>query len=94
MCLADNGMNHAKETTLSEALKTNTTLTKLNLYGERKRNKHHEIHQQFTLFSILVKSTGSSIGETGAKSLSDALKSNSTLMVLDLSCKEKETTHK
>ena len=36
------------------------------------------------LFSILIKSTDNSIGERGAASMSDALKSNTTLTVLYL----------
>ena len=41
------------------------------------------------LFSIPTKSTGNDIGDTGATSLSDALKTNTTLMKLDIGCKNK-----
>ena len=46
-----------------------------------------------SLFSILIKSTDNIIGETGATSLSDALKSNTTLTELDLDCKDKMKQH-
>ena len=41
------------------------------------------------LFSFISKSTGNNIGDRGATSLSDALKSNTTLTQLDLSSKDK-----
>ena len=41
------------------------------------------------LFSILTKSTGNNIGDAGAKSLSDALKSNKTLTKLYLDGEDK-----
>ena len=41
------------------------------------------MHQQSTLF-ILIKSTDNEIGERGTTSLSEALKSNTTLTKLDL----------
>ena len=37
-----------------------------------------------SLFSILIKSTANDIGDTGAASLSDALKSNTTLTELSV----------
>ena len=37
-----------------------------------------------SLYSIFIKPTGNNIGDTGAASLSDALKSNTTLTALDL----------
>ena len=77
-------------TSLSEELKSNTTITKLDLSREHKRNT------QITSinnppFYILIKSTGNNIGEAGATSLSDALKSNTTLTKLNLSGKYKRT---
>ena len=41
------------------------------------------------LFFILIKSTENKIGERGATSLSDALKSNTTLVELNLKCEYK-----
>ena len=70
-------------TSLSEALKSNTTLKRLNLGSEDKRKRTHKkiIHLQFTLpFS----STANEIGNTGAISLSETLKSNTTLTKLKL----------
>ena len=40
-------------------------------------------------FSILIKSTENYLGDEGAKSLSDALKSNTTLTQLNLSGEDK-----
>ena len=68
---------------MSDALKTNTTLTELNLSSEDKRNNANDIHQQTTFF-IIIKTTDNKIGERGAKSLSDALKTNTTLTRLYL----------
>ena len=59
---------------------------------ERRHTK--DIHQQFT-FSILIASTDNDIGETGATSLSEALKSNTTLTELNLNGEDKrKKTHK
>ena len=44
-----------------------------------------------TLFFILIKSTGNKIGDTGATSLSRALKSNTTLSQLNLGCEYKRS---
>ena len=41
------------------------------------------------VISILIESTGNMIGDTGAISLSDTLKSNTTLTVLNLSSEDK-----
>ena len=42
----DNGIEETGATSLSEALKSNTTLTELDLSGEDKRHTK-DIHQQF-----------------------------------------------
>ena len=72
-------------TSLSESLKSNTTLTQLNLECEYKRKTHKRqpsaIHS-FFLFS----STVNGIRERGATSLSESLKSNTTLFELNMSC--------
>ena len=81
----DNNIGDAGTTSLSEALKSNTTLISFILTGEDKGKKHaKDIHQQFTL-SFLFTSTENGIKETGATSLSKALKSNTTLTELNLS---------
>ena len=41
------------------------------------------------LLSMLIQSTGNNIGDTGATSLSEALKSNTALTQLDLGCETK-----
>ena len=69
---------------LSEALKSNTTLTELDLSCELKRNNTQMASMNNPLFFILSKSSANIIGETGATSLSDALKINTTLTKLDL----------
>ena len=71
---------------LSDALKSNATLTALNLEGEHKRNNTQMTSINNPLFSIHINSTDNSIGEAGRASLSDALKSNTTLTTL-LRCK-------
>jgi hypothetical protein len=76
-------------TSLSEALKSNTTLIELNMSCEDKRRHTKDIHQQFTLFSFIITSTVNKIGDTGATSLSEALKSNTALTKLDLFCEDK-----
>ena len=68
---------------LSDALKSNATLTKLNLSCKTKETAHNETYQQYI---VLTKLTVNKIGETGTTSLSDALKSNTTLTQLRLSC--------
>ena len=67
---------------MSDALKSNTTLTKLNLRGEHEINNTQMTFNNDTLLFILIKSTGNWIGERGVASLTDALKSNTTLTEL------------
>ena len=70
---------------MSESLKSNTTLTKLNLESESKRKNAHKRHPSANhSFSILFTPTDNKIGDTGATSLSEALKSNTTLTELSL----------
>ena len=79
---------------MSEALKSNTTLTALNNGGEDKRKKTHKRHPStIHYFSFLFSSTGNKIGDTGATSLSEALKSNTTLTTLNLWSETKERRH-
>ena len=79
---------------MSEALKSNTTLTELNLTCENARHTKDD-HQQFT-FLLRFISTDNDIGETGATSLSESLKSNTTLTKLYLCGEDKrrKKTHK
>ena len=72
-------------TLLSESLKSNTTLTALDLSSKDKRRRTKDVHQQFTIFPLLFTTTGNNIGDTGATSLSEGLKSNTTLTLLNLS---------
>ena len=80
----DNNIGDTGATSLSEALKSNTTLTQLNLWCEHKKKQHaNGINQQSLLFHS-HKKTGNKIGETGRTSFSEALKSNTTLTKLNL----------
>ena len=81
---------------LSEALKSNMALTKLNLSGEDKRKKTHKRHlSTIHLYPFSFSLTGNKIGERGATSFSESLKSNTTLNALSLSCEyNRKNTHK
>ena len=83
-----NNIGDTGATSLSEALKSNTTLAILYLDRQDKRRKAHKRHPS-TIHSFIHISTGNIIGETGATSLSEALKSNTTLTKLYLSCNTK-----
>ena len=84
-----NIIGEIEATSLSDALKSNKTLTQLNLGGKHKRNSTQTASINNPFFFILIKSTGENIGETGATSLSDALKANTTLTELNLNCEDK-----
>ena len=80
---------------MSEALKSNTTLTKLNLWGKDKTKKTHKRYPSaIHSFLFLFTSTVNNIGDTGVASLSVALKTNTTLTTLNLRCQDKRKTHK
>ncbi len=64
---------------ISEVLKSNSTLTKLDLMGEGE-------YKQWKKIKKTKKHTGNKIGEEGARMINEVLKSNSTLKSLDLSC--------
>ena len=79
---------------MNDALKSNTTLTMLDLSCEHERNNTNDIHQQSTLFPFFSKSTDNDIGETGRASLSDALQTNTTLTELILKCEQSHNSAK
>ena len=85
----DNRIGESGTTSLSDALKSNTTLTELYMSGEDTRNNAQMTSINNQLFSILIKYTVSMFGDKGATSLSEALKSNTTLEKLDLSREDK-----
>ena len=89
----DNKIGDPGAKSLSDALKSNTTLTELNLRSGHKRNNTQMTLVNNPLFSISIKSTVNNIGETGATSLSDALKSNTTLTELNLNSEHKKKQH-
>ena len=75
---------------MSEVLKSNTELTQLNLESEHKRKKAHKRHPSIIhSFPLLFAPTVNIIGDTGATSLSEALKSNTTLTQLNLESEHK-----
>ena len=81
-------------TSLSESLKSNTKLKKLNLSSEDKKDIQKTSINN-SLFPFLYSSTGNKIGDAGATSLSESLKSNTTLTKLNLSGKDqRKNTHK
>ena len=82
----DNKIGNTGATLLSDALKSNSALAKLNLCCEHERsNTQNSIHSiNKPLFFILVQFTDNDIEGKGATSLSGALKSNTTLTKLSL----------
>ena len=72
-----------------EILKKNTTVTELEMSCEHKKNSIQMKSINKSLFFNLIKSTGNNIGDTGATSLSDALKSNTPLTEINLKCEYK-----
>ena len=88
--IGSDGVTH-----FGEALKTNKTLTILNLESV---NKMEHVHQKFAMKQITPpfensNSTDNVIDESGATSLSEGLKSNSTLTELILCGKYKTVFH-
>ena len=80
--ITDNYIRDDAAKLLSDALKTNTTLTSLNLSGEvekwKKRGKK----------DTLVGETGNKIGDEGATALSEISKMKAVLREVDLSGKK------
>ena len=88
-------LNSEGAVTLCKALKTNTSLTKLGLISAYSRESKCFGIYKYCSFLLMSKTTENELDERGATSLSDALKSNSTLTKLDLEGeKKKETKHK
>ena len=79
-----NSIGDTGATSLSEALKSNTTLTELDLSCDDKRKKTHKRYPSAIHSSILFISKGNNIGDTGLALLVEALKSNAALIELDL----------
>ena len=79
-----NDIQEAGAASVSDALESNTTIAGLNLECEDKRS--FACHRSTIHYSVLIKSTGNEIGDAGVTSLSEALKSNTTLTELYLDC--------
>ena len=73
-----NDIGSSGASSLSEALKVNSSLTQLDLDGTFDLMMFH------SLFIIISHSIWNNIGESGASSLSEALKVNSSLTHLNL----------
>ena len=84
-----NSIREGGATLLSEALKTNKTLTELNLTCEDKKRHLIGVNQQITFFSFLFSSTDNWIGVRGATTFSESLKTNTTLTKLYLGGEDK-----
>ena len=69
---------------LSEALKTNTTLVELNLWGDKKSNSGKIMNLQ----EENGNTEGNEIGIEGVRQLGESLKTNTTLTSLNLNSKE------
>ena len=92
--LAGNSAEEDGATSWNRSLESYETLTEFNLSGEDKREKTHKLHPS-TIHSFSLSSTGNKIGDTGATSLSESLKSNTTLTELNLKGENKrKKTHK
>ena len=89
-----NNIGDTGTTSLSEALKSNTTLIELYLDSEDKRKKTHKRRPSTIHSSFHVTSTGNDIGNTGATTLSEALKTNTTLTTLYLEGEKQNTKNK
>ena len=86
----DNTIGARGATSLSESLKVNTTLVEIDLSGKKQRKKTHKRHPStIHSFPFIITSTGNKVGDTGVASLSEALKSNTTLTELNLSGQDK-----
>ena len=84
---AVNGIDEKGSRALSEALKKNTTLKLLNLASEQEESD--EDGWIADIANNQHKQAANNIGPEGARALSDALKTNTTLIALDLGCEKK-----
>ena len=94
MNYSENNIGDIGAKSLSDALKTNTTLIGLNLSCEHKRKEKKKKKTQIgtinnSLSSVFIQSSDNELGDTGATSLIDALKSNTTLTELYLDGEDK-----
>ena len=82
MIWTDNKIRVTGARMISELLKTNTTLTKLNLTSDK--NIIYFIYKEWNDMIC----TANNIGESGARMISESLKTNTTLTELNLSSDE------
>ena len=81
---SENGIRDTGATSLSDLLKTNTTLTELYLKSKHKTTQTNQCEENRELFWVPI---DNEIKYTGARSLSESLKSNTNLTYLNLECK-------
>ena len=74
---------------LSDALKTNTTLQSLNLGGEQEESEEDGWIADIVYNKHQKADNG--VGAEGARALSEALKTNTTLQSLNLACEQEES---
>ena len=83
----DNGIGDTGATSLSDGLKTNTTLTELCLWGKTQNNQSFFFNKKIIHFHP-NNNLDNEIRNHGAKALSNALKINTTITDLDLESKD------
>ena len=90
----DNNIGAEGARLMSEALKTNTTLTTLNLSCEQGKTKRQcEWHDDVVQMQHnTTQQTGNRIGAEGAGLMSEALKTNTTLTTLNLGSEQEDKT--
>ena len=83
-CITDNGIGEEGAKVMSKMMKTNTTLTSLNLCSEEEKKKQggEGRENNVNLFP------DNEVKEEGVKAISEMLKVNTTLTSLSLSCEE------
>ena len=81
---------------ISKSLKTNTTLTTLDLDGEKNEVKENDREEETDRKREMKRNdrnetwTDNNIGDEGARMISESLKTNTTLTELNLKCDEIE----
>ena len=84
----DNDIGAEGATQISETLKTNTTLTSLDLLGDDKDN-NKQVNVLKWKTNPIKQWTDNRIGEEGAKKICESLKTNTTLASLNLTSDDK-----
>ena len=75
---------------LGDALKTNTTLTVLELESEQQDHKQTQRESKASATAPWFEWADNYIGDEGARGLGEALKTNTTLTILDLGSEQQD----